>query len=275
MLGFWVITALCAGALVVLQAVTCAVALRAGRFRIVDQVWGPGLAGVAVLSGILGSGDPARRIILGLLVTLWGVRLGAHIARRSRGAPEDARYAELVSGSSILVACLKVFGVQAAAQWFISLPIQVAATSGPPSVTGLPLVALGTVLMLAGLVIETTADRQLVHFKADPAHRGRIMDRGLWAWSRHPNYFGDATVWVGVFLLAAAAWPGPLTIASPAAMVWFLVVATGARRLERHLADRPVYRDYQQRTSFFVLRPPHPRRARCHAPGSLGDTEGQ
>ncbi|MBB2891570.1 DUF1295 domain-containing protein [Flexivirga oryzae] len=261
MLDFGGITALCAGALVVLQAVTCAVALRARRFRLVDQVWGPGLAGVAVLSGVLGSGDPTRRIILGLLITMWGVRLSAHIARRSRGAPEDPRYAELVAGHSIPVAGLKVFGLQAAAQWFISLPIQVAATSGPPSVPGLPLVALGTVLILTGLVIETAADRQLAHFTADPAHHGRLMDRGLWAWSRHPNYFGDATVWVGVFLVAAAAWPGPLTVVSPAAMVWFLVVATGARRLERHLADRPGYRDYQQRTSFFLPRPPR------HTPG--------
>lgn len=260
MLGFWGITASCAVVLVILQAVTCAISLRARRFRIVDQVWGLGLAAIAVLSAALGSGDPARRVVLGVLVALWGVRLSTHITRRGRGAPEDPRYAELVAGSSTPIACLKVFGLQAAAQWFISLPVQVAAASGPPSAWGVVLVGLGTVCMLTGLVIEATADRQLARFKSDPAHRGRIMDRGLWAWSRHPNYFGDAAVWVGVFLVAASAWPGPLTIASPAAMVWFLVVATGARRLERQMADRPGYRDYQRRTSFFL--PRAPRRAR-------------
>lgn len=256
MLGFWGITALCAGVLVILQAVTCVVALRARRFRVVDEVWGLGLAAVAVLSAALGSGDPTRRVVLGVLVCLWGVRLTAHIARRGHGAPEDPRYAEFIAGSSIPVACLKVFGLQAVAQWFISLPVQVAATSGPPGAAGRLLTGLGTLLILGGLVIEATADRQLAHFKSDSAHHGRIMDEGLWAWSRHPNYFGDATVWVGVFLVAAAAWPGPLTIASPAAMVWFLVVATGARRLERLLAGRPGYRDYQRRTSFFLPRPP-------------------
>ena len=114
----------------------------------------------------------------------------------------------------------------------------------------------GVVLWVVGFVFEAVGDRQLRAFKADPANRGRIMDRGLWAWTRHPNYFGDATVWWGLWLIAASVWPGVLTVASPAIMTYFLVYATGARLLERSMSQRPGYPEYQQRTSYFLPRPP-------------------
>lgn len=253
---FLALSASSAVLLAVLQAATCAVSLRSRRFRIVDQVWGLGLALVAVLCAVIGSGDAPRRVILAVLVGVWGLRLSIHIARRSWGAPEDPRYAELVAGRSTLAACVSVFGLQWVAQWFICLPLQVAAVTGPPQVFGWVMVVVGAGAALCGILVEATADHQMQRFKADPAHRGQIMNRGLWGWSRHPNYFGDALVWVGAYLVTASVWPGALTILSPAAMVWFLVVATGARRLERHMADRPGYAAYQRRTSFFILRPP-------------------
>lgn len=256
MTDFLVVTALCALLLGVLQAMTCVISLRSGRFRIVDQVWGLGLALVAVCCALIGTGDPTRRVILAILVSVWGLRLSTHIVRRSWGAPEDPRYAELVDGRRTASAALSVFGIQWVAQWFVSLPVQVSAVTGPPAGAGTVLVAAGAALILVGMIVESVADRQMQRFKATHAGRGRIMDHGLWGWSRHPNYFGDAVVWVGVFLMAAAVWPGVLTVLSPAAMVWFLVVATGARRLERHMADRPGYTAYQRRTSFFIPWPP-------------------
>lgn len=111
-------------------------------------------------------------------------------------------------------------------------------------------------LAVAGIAFEAVGDAQLRRFKADPANRGRIMDQGLWAWTRHPNYFGDACVWWGVYVVAAAQWPGVLTVVSPLAMTYFLVYATGARLLEQHMAKRPGYADYQRRTSYFVPWPP-------------------
>ncbi|TWP36394.1 DUF1295 domain-containing protein [Leekyejoonella antrihumi] len=254
--GFLALSGACFALLVVLQSVTCVISLRAHRFRIVDQVWGSGLALVSILCALIGTGDLPRRILLAIVVTVWGARLTAHIARRARGTDEDPRYAELVAGKSAAAAAGAVFGIQCVAQWFISLPIQVAACSGPPSGLAWLIVSAGGAVAVAGMVVESIADRQLKAFKADHDIHGCIMDQGLWGWSRHPNYFGDALVWVGVYLVAVAVWPGPLTVLSPAAMVWFLVVATGARRLERHLASRPGYAAYQERTSFFVPRPP-------------------
>ncbi|BDZ59888.1 DUF1295 domain-containing protein [Barrientosiimonas endolithica] len=239
-----------------LQLLTYVVSRRAGRLSVVDVTWGVGLALVALLSAAVGSGDAARRTLLAVIVVVWGSRLAWHIHRRSRGKGEDPRYARLAEGRSRASVFVRVFLTQGLAQWFVSLPVQVSASTGPPRGLGWALVVLGVVVSASGLVVEAVADRQLAAFKADPDSRGRIMDRGLWNWSRHPNYFGDACVWVGVYLVACAVWPGVLTVLSPAAMVWFLVVATGARLLERHMADRPGFADYQRRTSFFVPLPP-------------------
>ena len=156
-------------------------------------------------------------------------------------------------GNPTWVAIRKVYGVQGLAVWFVSLPIQVSASAGG----GLVAVALvGVLLWGVGLAFEAIGDRQLKAFKADPANRGKVMDRGLWAWTRHPNYFGDSSVWWGIWLVAASAWPGVLTVLSPVAMTYFLVFATGARLLERHMAQRPGYAAYQERTSYFLPRPP-------------------
>ena len=159
-------------------------------------------------------------------------------------------------GKPPLHMALRVFGLQGVLQWFITLPVQVAASTGPVGRAGAVLVGVGAVLSAAGIAFEASADRQLTAFKADPANRGRILDTGLWGWSRHPNYFGDACVWTGAWLVAAAVWPGVLTVLSPVAMSFFLVVLSGGRLLEKHMAGRPGYAEYQARTSFFVPRPP-------------------
>jgi steroid 5-alpha reductase family enzyme len=158
-------------------------------------------------------------------------------------------------GDPFLVAVRKVYLLQGLSLWFVSLPLQVSAAAGD----GLwPVAAVGVLLWVVGVTFEGVGDAQLARFKADPANRGTVMDRGLWAWTRHPNYFGDSCVWWGLFLVAASAWPGVLTILSPLVMTYFLVYATGARLLETSMATREGYSAYQQRTSYFLPRRPKP-----------------
>jgi steroid 5-alpha reductase family enzyme len=254
--NFLAVTAFSFGAVVLLMAATAWEGRRQGRVSVVDTTWGLGFVVVAAVAGVVGDGTGWRRLVLFVVVALWGLRLAGHMHRRNSGKGEDPRYVELLSkedGNPTLVAVRKVYAVQGLAVWFVSLPIQVSAASGR-GVVGV--VVVGLVLWVLGIAFEALGDRQLREFKAHPANQGKVMDRGLWSWTRHPNYFGDACVWWGIWLVAASAWPGVLTLFSPLAMTYFLVFATGARLLERHLGQRPGYAAYQQRTSYFLPRPP-------------------
>jgi steroid 5-alpha reductase family enzyme len=203
------------------------------------------------VSALLGTAPDWRRWLLAGLVGLWGLRLSWHIFRRNSGHGEDPRYTELL-GSKRGGPLVRVWIPQGAAIWFVSLPVQVAAVAGE----GVNLVvALGVLVWVVGVVFESVGDAQLAAYKRDP-DRGPVMDRGLWRYTRHPNYFGDACVWWGIFLVAASAWPGVLTVLSPVVMTYFLVFATGARLLEETMMKRPGYPEYAARTSMFVPLPP-------------------
>ena len=238
------------------MVVTALAARRRGRVSVVDIAWGLVFVGIAWVSFVVGTGS-GRSLLLALLVTLWGARLAWHIRRRALGAGEDPRYDRLLAdapeGRRFAYAVRRVFVVQGLAAWFVSLPVQVAASTD----SALGWVAwLGVVVWLVGVAFEVGGDAQLAAFKKDPANRGRVMDRGLWGWTRHPNYFGDAAVWWGIWLVAAEAWPGVLTVLSPVAMTYFLAFATGARLLESEMAQRPGYPEYMERTSMFLPVPP-------------------
>ncbi|CAM3172366.1 DUF1295 domain-containing protein [Nocardioides dubius] len=248
----------CLLATAVVMTIAAVIGRRQGRFVVVDTAWGAGFVVVAIVAGVLGDGDLVRRLLLTALVAISGSRLAWYMYQRTAATDqEDKRYADLVAGLSYPTAVRKVFVTQGLALWFVSLPVQVSAVVDTP-VSGLPAVVLGlgTALWATGFAFETIGDRQLAAFKADPSNRGKVMDRGLWAWTRHPNYFGDFCVWWGVWLIAASAWPGVLTVLSPIAMTYFLVVATGAQRLERYMAQRPGWDAYAARTPMFVPRPP-------------------
>jgi steroid 5-alpha reductase family enzyme len=244
---------------VLVLGVTFLVALRVGRHAVVDVAWGLGFVAIALTSYLAGAdvGDDSRRALVLVLTTVWGVRLAAHIARRSRGQGEDPRYAELLGrahGNRTWFTIRKVYLTQAALMWFVSLPLQVAAFQD----VGLGLVAwVGVAVWLVGMVFETVGDRQLQRFRDEPASRGKVLDTGLWRYTRHPNYFGDACVWWGIWLVAATAWPGVLTVLSPLVMTWLLARGTGKPLLEKDIAERrPGYADYVRRTSGFVPLPP-------------------
>ena len=175
---------------------------------------------------------------------------------RSRGKGEDPRYADMLEGHADPARrALGIFLTQAVAIWFVSLP----GAGGDVRARRSPgvLLCVGTAVWAVGFFFESVGDAQLNRFRADPATKGKVMDRGLWRYTRHPNYFGDATVWWGLWLIAAQQWAGVLTILSPLLMTWTLTRKTGKPLLEQGMAERrPGYADYVERTSGFFPLPP-------------------
>lgn len=236
------------------------VSLQRRDASIVDIYWGLGFAQIALLAALLGDGWPPRRLLVAGLTTLWGVRLGAYLLWRNWGQGEDYRYRAMRRAYGARFAWISaglVFGLQGALLWLVSLPVQVVQWSpGPPALGWLD--ALGVALWALGITFETVGDWQLARFRAAPDTQGQVLDRGLWRYTRHPNYFGDACVWWGLYLLAASggAW---WTVGSPLLMTVLLLRVSGVALLERTIAvRRPAYADYVRRTSAFV--PWWPRR---------------
>lgn len=225
-----------------------------GRVAAMDVLWGPlvlVLSLTAAVTGtILGTAGPLPWLMIAL-VALWAWRLARHIGTRFGNDVEDPRYEELMAkpAASLLRSVLLP---QGAVAWAISLPVQAAAVANAPY---WPLVVIGAGLALTGLAFEAIADHQLEEFRRSK-EPGQIMDQGLWSWSRHPNYFGESVIWWGVWLVACAAWPGILTVISPALMTFVLIRGTGVRIMEKHMEGRPGWAEYTDRTSVFIPRPP-------------------
>jgi steroid 5-alpha reductase family enzyme len=158
------------------------------------------------------------------------------------------------SGDKNLYALRMIYLLQALILWLATLPVQLGMSEdAPPG----PLAVIGAVLFAAGFVFETVGDWQLARFKADPAHRGQVMDQGLWRCTRHPNYFGDFCMWWGLFGISLGAWAGLATIVGPLLMSFILTRGTGARMTDRRMTgSRPQYADYVARTSGFIPLPP-------------------
>jgi steroid 5-alpha reductase family enzyme len=243
-------------ALLVVHSVTFLIGRRIGRYNVVDVAWGLGFVAVAAVAAALGHGDPTRRWLLLALVAIWGLRLSWHIQRKTAGKGEDPRYADLLGDATVGKVVRKVFLLQGFITLFVSFPLQLSAVSGPTPKPLLAVTALGLAVWLLGVSFEAIGDRQLKVFKSDPANRGAIMDRGLWSWTRHPNYFGDACVWWGLWLITINGWVPLLTVGSPLLMTYFLVDVSGARLTEKYMRGRPGFAEYQERTAYFVPRPP-------------------
>jgi len=226
---------------------------------IVDSLWGLGFVLVAGVTFWTGNGFTGRSLLILVLTAGWGLRLAGYLTRRNWGQPEDHRYGQWreKSGKHFwFVSLFKVFWLQALFLWIISLVLQKAQLSAePPRITVLDI--LGTVVWAVGFVFESVGDWQLARFKADPKNRGRVMDQGLWAWSRHPNYFGEFLIWWGFFLVALATPGGWWTIISPLIISMVLLKMTGVPLTEAALKTRrPGYADYSEKTSTFFPRPP-------------------
>lgn len=234
-----------------------------------DAYWsfGLGLAGIGVaLAPIDGAAPSPRQWLVAGLISLWGLRLGLHIAARAAGSHEDPRYARLREewGAAYQPRMFGFLMLQAGAAAVLALSVLLAARNPAPGLGPQDLIA--TAIVLIAIAGEGLADRQLSAFKADPANRGGVCDRGLWAWSRHPNYFFEWLVWCAwpVFALNLMGdWPwGWLALTGPAYIYWLLTRVSGVPLLEAHMRrSRPdAFARYAARTSAFFPRPP-PRRA--------------
>jgi len=234
---------------------------------IIDILWGPSLALPAVMTFLRFETAGPRSLILTLLVTLWALRLGGYLAVRNLGHGEDFRYQNMrkKAGSDKKFAIESLYGVyvlQCCVSFFVSLPVQIGQLGDHNSFTsqdgGLgELAFLGIAIFTLGILFEVIGDAQLRAFKKDPSNKGKLVDKGLWAWTRHPNYFGDSMVWLGLTMIALESHYLWFTVLSPVVMFIFLYFISGKNLLERLMAQRyPDYPDYKRRVSGFFPLPP-------------------
>ena len=220
---------------------------------IVDSLWGLGFVLISWLTFGMADGFVGRRLLITLLVTAWGLRLMIHLSLRNWGHGEDPRYAawRKKSGERFwLVSLVKVFMLQSVFLWIIALALQWGQIAQKPAaLTWLDYAGLA--LWSIGFIFEAVGDWQLARFKADPDQKGRVMNTGLWAYSRHPNYFGEALVWWGIFLITLAT-SGWWTVISPLVITTVLLKMTGVSLMEKAIVNtRPGYREYIQTTNAF------------------------
>ena len=224
---------------------------------IVDSLWSlMFLLATLVYTASLAEPGPRAVLIVGL-VTIWALRLSIHITIRNHGKGEDRRYRQIRANhepgftwKSLYI----VFGLQGLLAWIISMPLLVSVSS--PAPLGW-LDAAGILLWLTGMVFEAGGDWQLLRFRSDAANRGRVLDTGLWRYTRHPNYFGEACLWWGYYLIALAG-GGWWSFYAPVLMTFLLLRVSGVSLLEKDIQERrPAYREYIERTNAFF---PGPRR---------------
>jgi steroid 5-alpha reductase family enzyme len=256
---FWLTTLITACAVLAVVAVTFAIGARTGKHSFMDVAFGASIAvaGAASFLASTGHGVPARRWPLAIAAVLWGARLALHIASRVRGAGEDPRYREMLDrapGNRNWYALRVVYLPQLLILWVACLPLPAGMTAQAPAG---PITVIGGVVWLGGFVFEAVGDRQLAQFRADPANKGELMDRGLWRYTRHPNYFGDACMWWGLFALSYGSAVQLVTLVSPLMMTFILTKGSGQRMTDRRMAgSRPGFAAYAARTSGFIPLPP-------------------
>jgi steroid 5-alpha reductase family enzyme len=252
------VLATCAAAVAAYMVVVWALSLPLRDASIADVFWGPGFAFVAIVAASL-SPPSARATLIVVLTSIWGLRLALHIGTRWRKKKEeDRRYQAMRAdwGERFpLVSLVTVFLLQGVLLWVVSLPLQAGAALGATRPLGL-VDAAGVLLFAIGLTFEAVGDAQLSRFLADPGSRGKVMETGLWRYTRHPNYVGDALVWWGLGLVGAAS-GAVWSLAGPALMTFLLVRVSGVSLLEKDIGQRrPAYAAYVRRTSAFLPRPP-------------------
>jgi steroid 5-alpha reductase family enzyme len=222
---------------------------------IVDIFWGAGFVLLSAVYFVAADGFSERKLLVLALVAVWGLRLSGYILWRNRGKGEDYRYArwrERAGDRFWWTSLLQVFLLQGLLMWVISMPVLAAQSADEPdSLTAVDF--LGTAVWAVGFFFEAVGDWQLARFKAEPANRGKVMRSGVWRYTRHPNYFGDATQWWGLYLIAAGAADGYWTLFSPLLMTFLLLRVSGVALLERaQVRTKPRYADYIESTSAFV-----------------------
>jgi steroid 5-alpha reductase family enzyme len=219
---------------------------------IVDMAWGPGFVVVSLYAYFSAGNFTLRGTAALLLISTWGLRLAYHIIRRNWGKPEDFRYANWRQewGKWVVPrAFFQVFMLQGVFMFVVALPVlltQASAMSG----FGI-LETMGVLIWLTGFYFESVGDRQMRKFKSNPENKGKIIQSGLWKYTRHPNYFGEATMWWGIWLIALPVPYGVLGIISPVTITFLLLFVSGVPMLEKKYRGRPDFEAYAERTNAF------------------------
>ncbi len=243
-----------AGAILGLMFLLWLLSLLLKNASIVDIFWGTGFV-IAnwIYFSLTPDGYLLRKLLISALVTSWGLRLSIHILRRNWGKPEDFRYQKWRNENGQRWwwwSFFQVFLLQGALMWIISAPLLAAQFRGfPYHLTVLDI--LGVIVWLIGFFFESVGDYQLARFKANNANKGKVMNTGVWRYTRHPNYFGDSAQWWGYYLIATGA-GGWWTIFSPVLMTLFLLRVSGVALLEKTMESRPGYKEYIETTSAFI-----------------------
>ena len=251
------------GAILTVLTLVWMVSVKRRDASIADICWGLGFVLLAWLYCFLSPALTPRSWLVTVLITSWGTRLSQHIFRRNRGKGEDPRYQAMRASHGRAFwwrSLFTVFWLQGAILWFVALPLLVAVSAAQPAALT-PVDGLGIFLFAVGFGFEVVGDYQLERFRAEPYNRGNVLESGLWRYTRHPNYFGDATMWWGIYAVAASTPGGWLTVLSPSVMTLLLMRVSGVTLLEDGLkASKPGYRAYITRTpAFFPWFPRAPR----------------
>jgi steroid 5-alpha reductase family enzyme len=231
--------------------------VRLSNVSIADIGWGIGILLCAIVYFVLGDGWLPRRVLVLGLCAVWALRLSLHIGVRNHGKPEDSRYQafreQFGRERYWWYSYFQTFLLQGALLWVCSLPLFAAMQHTTPAI-GL-LEWGGVALWAVGFYFETAGDAQLLAFKRDLANKGKLMTTGVWAWTRHPNYFGECVLWwgFGAFALAAGAW---WALLGPLQMTYLLTRVSGVAMTEKFMSERPGYAEYVRRTPAFFPRPP-------------------
>jgi steroid 5-alpha reductase family enzyme len=232
-----------------------------GRNDIADVAWGPGFALAAAVSLVAGGIRPLRGVLVSALVLVWALRLALHIHARDRGKGEDKRYAkwrEEWGRWFVFRSFLQVFMLQGLLLLLVATPV-IFVNAAPHVPLSWP-DASGLIVWLAGFAFEAVGDLQLLRFVRDPTNRGKLMTEGLWRYTRHPNYFGEVTLWWGIWLIVLPVPGGWATAIGPLAITLLILKVSGIPMLERHYEGRPDWDAYKRRTSAFIPLPPRAER---------------
>ncbi len=232
------------------------VSLLKKRNDVADVAWGLGFVLVAWVSFFLSGAGSARGLFTCALVTVWGLRLAWHIHARNKGKAEDYRYLTWRKewGKWFYVrSYAQVYLLQGFLLFLIALPVLIINDSSGPSLNWLDVT--GAAVWLFGFYFEATGDAQLARFIKDPGNKGKLMQSGLWAYSRHPNYFGEVAQWWGILLLALSVPSGWIGIIGPCTITFLILKVSGIPMLEKKMHEHPDFAEYAKRTSVFIPLP--------------------
>lgn len=233
------------------------VSLLKKRNDVADIAWGLGFVLIAWSSHLLSSHLSVRGLLVCALVSIWGLRLARHIYRRNKDKPEDYRYAAWRKEWGqwfLLRSYLQVYLLQGFFLFLIILPVILVNYHGGPLLNYLD--GLGLLVWLFGFLFESIGDAQLKRFIKNPANKGKLMRHGLWRYTRHPNYFGEATQWWGLWIIALNVPYAWLSIIGPLTITFLILKVSGVPLLEKKMKDNPEFKEYKRQTSMFIPLPP-------------------